>query len=254
MGKLTDKIAIVVGSTSGIGKAIAVRYAKEGATVIVTGRRKERGLMTVEEIESFGGASEFYELDARNIEACYSLIDYVVEKYGKLDIIEYNSGISSLGDFNETVFGNITEKLWDAVFETNLKSAFFMSQKAMPELVKTKGTIIYTSSGAGFSAKNSVSSLAYGASKAAMIQMTKIMALTMAGEGVRVNTIAPGLTETEILSNITDEIKAGLRASVPMNKMVLSEDIADTALFLASEESKMITGQCISVCGGLTIG
>lgn len=253
MGKLEGKVAIVVGSTAGIGQAIAERFAKEGATVIVTGRRDEIGKAVVDEITKAGGKAEFYKLDAKNINACYNLIDTVTDKYGKLDILEYNAGIANIGDHTKTIVGNITEDVWDAIFDINLKSAFFMTQKALPELIKTKGNVIYTSSIGGLSAVNSKTNLPYGGTKAAINYITRNIALNVADKGVRINAVAPGLTETNILADSQPEEIENLRESIPMKRISSVEDIANGVLFLASEEAQAVTGQVFSICGGMCI-
>ncbi len=250
MGKLEGKIAIVVGSTSGIGKAIAERFAKEGATTIITGRRKEIGKTIVDGITKEGGNAEFYKLDVRDINACYGLIETVIDKYGKLDILEYNAGLGNPGKIEETYLGNITPEVWDIIFETNLKSAFFTVQKALPELVKTKGNVIFTASIGGFSAFATRSNIPYGSTKAALLMLMRIVALNMADKHVRVNAVAPGVTETDILTKASQSTIDQLCSEVPMKEMTKPEDVADAALFLASDEASHITGQHIAICGG----
>lgn len=245
--KLKDKVALVVGSTSGIGKTIAEKFASEGAVVIVTGRREEQGNAVVSGIEQNGGRAEFMKLDVTNIQGCKDIIDTIVSKYNKLDILAYNAGIATpcpldTGD----------EKTWDAIMTTNLKSAFFMSQKAIPELEKTKGNIIYTASMIG-TTPNCGNNLAYGASKAGIIHLAKILALDVGPRGVRVNCISPGVTQTDILSNASEEVLARLSASIPMKALCTPESMADAALFLASDDAKFITGQTLSICGGRSI-
>jgi 3-oxoacyl-[acyl-carrier protein] reductase len=251
--KLDGKVAIVVGSTSGIGKAIAERFAAEGATAIITGRRNEEGKKVVDGITKAGGKADFYKVDVRDIKSCYSLIDGVVAKYGKLDILDYNAGIGKLDKLEDTVLGTLTEEVWDAIFDTNLRSAFFMTQKALPELYKTKGSVVYTSSIAGVCPYIAQSTVAYGSTKAAILMMMKAIALNVADKGVRVNAVVPGLTETDIFSSIQPKVLEETKAAIPLKKMAQPKNIADSVLFLVSDEASNITGQYIAVCGGQSI-
>lgn len=254
MGKLEGKVAIVVGSTSGIGKTIGERFAEEGATVIITGRRDEVGKKVVDEITKAGGKADFYKLDVMDIDNCNEVIDAVIAKYGKLDILDYNAGIANVSRSAPPRLGDITEEFWDAILDTNLKSAFFMAQKALPELINTKGNIIFTASLAGTSAMTGKDGIPYGSSKAAVLHMMKMMALNVADKGVRVNAVSPGMTQTDILSTCTPEMLEQLTEVIPLKCISRPQDIANAALFLASDDASQITGQYISICGGASIG
>lgn len=245
--KLKEKVALVVGSTSGIGKSIAEKIASEGALVIITGRREEQGKTIVSEIEEKGGKADFMKLDVTNIQECRDIIDSIVSKHGKLDVLAYNAGIAIPCDIDTG-----DEKTWDAIMTTNLKSAFFMTQKALPELEKVNGSIIYTASMIG-TTPDCGNNIAYGASKAGIIHMAKLIALSTAARGVRVNCVSPGVTKTDILNNASEETLARLSGSIPMSRLGDPEDIANAVLFLASDDAKYITGQTISICGGRSI-
>jgi len=247
---MKDKVVLVVGSTSGIGKSMAEVFAAEGAISIVTGRREEKGKTVVAEIEAKGGKADFIAVDATDLVSSAAAIDKVVEKYKKIDVLIYNAGIApSTKDLN-----SIDEKTWDDVFNTNLKSAFFMIQKALPTLAEAKGNIIFTSSLAGVSAKTAGASVPYGAGKAATAHMVKILALNCAKDGVRVNAVSPGVTMTDILTGVPESIMEFLKSGIPLHMIGEPEDIANAALFLASDKAKFITGQTLCIDGGASIG
>lgn len=241
---LENKVALVVGSTSGIGRGIAKRFAKEGALVIVSGRRADKGKAVAEEIQAAGGKAEFMRMDARVDADQSSVLKEIIRKYGKLDILAYNAGIGPMHDLN------VEEKMWDDILNTNMKGAFFMAQKAIPELKKTKGRILFTTSLAGFSSVVSDAAVAYGTSKAGLMHVTKIIARQVAKDGICVNAISPGLIKTDILNGIPDEIITSMTNVIPLKRIGLPDDIANTAAFLVSGEASYITGQIVSVCGG----
>ncbi len=245
---MNDKVVLVVGSTSGIGKAMAETFANAGAIAIVTGRREALGKEIAANIEAAGGKADFFTVDATNMDSCRALIDDVVAKYGKLDVLVYNAGIASTDNFKTTDEAN-----WDRIMTTNLKAAFFTAQKALPELTKTKGNIIFTSSLAGISAKNAGGGVCYGASKAAMDHMVQILALGAGKDGVRVNAVAPGVTMTDILAACTEETLAYLKKNIPLGILGEPSDIANAALFLADDTARFITGQTLSIDGGASI-
>lgn len=248
MLRMQDKVALVVGSTSGIGKAIAESFAAEGATVIVTGRREEKGQEIVKNIQEKGGVADFYKLDVTDSQNRQDVIDSVVEKYGKIDSFVYNSGTSRTAYFH-----NATEQAWKETMETNLEAAFFMARQVYPALKETKGNMLFTTSAGGVSVRTANGSYAYAASKAALNTVVKMLALELAKDGIRVNAIAPGMTETDILAMATPEAKAYMASIIPLGFIAEPEDIANVALTIASDEGKFVTGQIICVDGGVTI-
>lgn len=248
--EMKDRIVLVVGSTSGIGKAMAELFAAEGAVSIVTGRREDRGRAVVAEIEATGGKADFFTVDVTKIEESAAVIDKVIDKYGKIDVLIYNAGIAPPA---RDIY-SIDERTWDSVFDTNLKAAFFICQKAVPELAKTKGSILFTSSLAGVSAKTAGSAVPYGAGKAGVSHMVKILALTCAKQGVRVNAVAPGVTMTDILTGVPEQTINYLKSGIPLNMIGEPKDIANAALFLASDQARFITGQTLCIDGGASIG
>ena len=248
---MKEKVVLVVGSTSGIGKAMVETFAREGAIAIVTGRREALGREIVSEIEAKGQKADFFKLDATDLEQCVNLIDSVVEKYGHLDTLVYNAGVASPAKADIADVAN-----WDKVMDTNLKACYYMVEKALPELQKVKGSVVVTSSLAGLSPRTTAnaSSIAYAASKAAMSHMVKIIALHAAGTGVRVNAVAPGVTMTDIIRNLNEDMLAALKGNIPLHIIGEPEDIAEGALFLASDKARFITGQILCIDGGASIG
>lgn len=247
--KMNGKVAIVVGSTSGIGKAMAQVFAAAGATVIVTGRREEHGQKVVSEIEATGGKADFFKLDVRDLDAMPVFIQQVYEKYGRIDTFLYNAGIAPIAHLEDT-----TEETWDAVYNTNLKPSFFAMRKVLPILAKTKGSVILTGALSGFSAVNAGPAYAYATCKAAIDHLVRLLALEAAKSGVRVNSVAPGVTMTDILTGVPESTMNRLKSKIPLNMLAMPEDIAKAALFLASEDARFITGQTICVDGGASIG
>ncbi|MCD8078545.1 MAG: SDR family oxidoreductase [Lachnospiraceae bacterium] len=248
---MKDKIVLVIGSTSGIGKAVAESFAKEGATAILTGRREELGKSIETKIREKGQKADFFRLDATDLQQCVSLIDKVVEKYGRLDTLVYNAGVATPCDTDIS-----SEKNWDMVMNTNLKAAYYMIEKALPVLAEGKGSVVMTSSLAGISARTNTNatSIAYATSKAAMSHMVKIIALQTAESGVRVNAVAPGVTMTDIIRNLDKKLLEVLEKSIPLQMIGEPEDIAEAILFLASDKARFITGQILSIDGGASLG
>lgn len=250
MGKLDGKVTIIVGSTSGMGEASARLFAKEGATVIVTGRRENLGKEIAESINADGGKADFFKLDCSVLQECYDVVDYTIEKYGKLDILLYNSGVSVLKNPEDGTLENSTVEEWDYLMDVNTKNAFFMSKYALPYIKETKGNLLYTSSGAGIDAIVPQHTIIYAMTKAALNHMVRLLAYNVAPDGVRVNAICPGLTNTPIIAQAPQEVVDQVTASIPLRKMAQPEDMAKTLLFLASDDACSITGRTIPVDNG----
>lgn len=245
--KLKDRVAIVVGSTSGIGKAMAEAYAAEGAKVVITGRRKEIGDQIVNDLTKAGFQASFYQIDVTDPKQCESLIEDTVKKYNRLDILVNNAGIAKAASMEE-----LDLDLWDATYNTNIRSYFVLTKAALPHLQKSgKGNIIFTSSLASIKAFDQ--QFAYGSTKSAVSQFAKMIAVSYADKGVRSNAIAPGVINTEILAGAPKEYIQEIADGIPMKKLGEPEDIAKLAVFLASDDSSYITGQVISICGGASV-
>lgn len=246
---LKDKVVLVVGATSGIGKGIAEVAAKEGAMVVLTGRRRESGEAIAAAIRETGGKAEFLQMDVLNLPSCYAAIDSLIAKHGKLDTLFYNAGVC----YYPVNIDNGTEEQWDAMFNTNTRSAFFLLQKVMPELEKTKGSAVFTSAAAGVSCGNGGGEAVYAASKAALNHMIEVVAMAVAKRGVRLNAVCPGPVITDIFKDMPKEAYPYLAKTTPMNVLLEPEDLGNAAVFLASDNARYITGQIVGVDGGMTL-
>lgn len=245
MGKLDNKVIITVGATSGIGEAAARLFAKEGAISILTGRRTENGEKIAAEIVSDGYKAEYIHLDVNDYDEQKSVLQTVASKYGRIDVLYYNAGISGNQDWD-----TMTPEFWDTNLDTDLKSLFFMTQAALPYLKESKGNILYTTSTAGVDAKQAGTGVAYASAKAGVCSLTRQLGLNFAQYGIRVNAIAPGVTLTPILDGLPEDVMDWLRKGVPLGFIAEPIDQAYAALFLVSDEAKYITGQVLVVAGG----
>jgi len=245
---LTDKVAIVTGGGSGIGKGISLAFALAGADVVVAGRRTEVLDKAVREIEAMGRRSVAVPTDVIQADQVQSLVRQTVDRFGRIDILVNNAGGAAAWPLEK-----MSPRGWDIVLAINLKGTFLCSQavgKVMAE--QKKGKIINISSVAGLRA--SAGSAHYGAAKAGVINLTKSLAALWAGDNVNVNCIAPGLIDTEAVRpalNLEDPEKMKERAkAIPLGRVGQPEDIAYAAVFLASPASNFITGQTLVVDGG----
>lgn len=245
--KLQDRVAIVVGSTSGIGKAVASRFAEQGAKVVVTGRRKERGDAIVSELKEKGYEATFIMVDVNEPEQCKALIEGTVEKYGGIDILVNNAGIAKASTMED-----LDLQLWDDTYNTNIRSYFVLTKEALPYLLKSEfGNILFTTSMAAIKAFDQ--QFAYGSTKSAVAHFMRMLAVSYAPQGLRVNAIAPGVIDTDILANAPEGYIEAIAEGIPMKRLGKVEEIANLALFLVSDEASYITGQQISCCGGSSV-
>lgn len=247
--RLDGKVAIVTGATSGIGKASAELFAAEGAKVVVAGRNRERGTTVVDEIKDRGGDAIFVAVDMLEPDDLDRLLKTTIEAYGRLDILFNNAGIAQSYPLE-----SFKEEDWDYVMRTNLRAPFLMSKKAIPYLRRTRGTVLNTASISGL--RPDPMGYAYNTSKAALIMMTRVLAKDFAADGIRANALCPGVTETPILQGgdeRTQNAIAALIKVIPMGRLADPADIAKAALFLVSDDASYITGQALTVDGGLTL-
>jgi 3-oxoacyl-[acyl-carrier protein] reductase len=251
MKLLTGKVAIVTGAARGIGAAIALKLAAQGAHIAftyVSDTSAEKANSLVAEIEKLGVKAKAYKTNAADFTACESFVNEVVASFGTVDICVNNAGISK-----DNLLLRMTPEQWDDVINTNLKSIYNMTKHVIRPMMKAKsGSIINMSSIIGIRGNAGQSS--YAASKAGVIGFTKSIALEIGSRNIRCNAIAPGFVETDMTHylNEGDAGKAFLD-KIPLGRFGKAEEIANTTLFLASDLSSYITGQVISACGGLNI-
>jgi D-sorbitol dehydrogenase (acceptor) len=254
--KLQNKVAIVTGGAQGMGRAICLRYAQEGASVVVADLNLAGAQKVVDEIMGAGGQAAAVQVDVRNQEQVQRMVDTAVEQLGGLDILVNNAGVGKIIPFLET-----TEKDWDFMFDINCKGLLWCSQAAARQMIQQGrgGKIINLASQAGRRGEALV--LAYCASKACVISMTQSMALALAEYKINVNAIAPGIVDTpfweevdrqfaKLLNMEIGEPKRKFSAMIPLGRIEQPEDVAGVAAFLASADADYMTQQCINVDGG----
>lgn len=245
---LENQVALVTGASRGIGQAIAMALASQGATVIVNyNGSEERAKATVAQIETEGGKAEAVRCNVADFTACGQMMADVIKHYGRLDILVNNAGIT-----RDNLLMKMNEEDFDAVLDTNLKGAFNCIKHVSRQMLKQRsGRIISISSVSGV--MGNAGQANYSASKAGIIGLTKAAARELASRGITVNAIAPGFIQTEMTQVLSDAVKAAATEQIPMKHFGETEDIAQTALFLASENAKYITGQVICVDGGMAM-
>jgi 3-oxoacyl-[acyl-carrier protein] reductase len=245
---LKGKIALITGAAQGIGKGIALEYAKQGATVAFTVRKlDERSEALVNEIATIGGTAKAYAADASNFTSAAEVIAEIMKDFGRIDILVNNAGITKDG-----LLMRMTEEQWDMVINTNLKSAFNYIHANTPIMMKQRaGSIINMTSIVGITGNAGQAN--YAASKAGMIGLTKSVAKELGSRGVRVNAIAPGFIATEMTGVLNEDTKKQWILNIPLRREGKVEDVANVAVFLGSDMASYVTGQVISCCGGLNI-
>ncbi|MBQ2417013.1 MAG: 3-oxoacyl-[Alistipes sp.] len=248
MGLLDGKVALVTGARKGIGKAVALKFAEQGADVAISCRElNDTVLATVAELEQYGTRVKAYASDAADFEQSHALVESVVADFGRIDILVNNAGITK-----DSLMLRMTEEQWDAVINTNLKSAFNFVHAVTPVMARQRGgSIINMSSVVGVS--GNAGQCNYSASKAGMIGLTKSIAKEMGSRGIRANAIAPGFIDTDMTAKLSDDMREQWVKSIPLRRGGTPEDVANVALFLASDLSSYVTGQVVNCCGGMNI-
>lgn len=246
MGLLTGKTAIITGASKGIGRAIAFRYAEEGANIAFTYLSSvEQGKALEEELTSKGVKAKGYRSDASDFAQAEKLINDVIAEFGSIDILVNNAGITQ-----DTLLLRMTEAMWDQVIAVNLKSCFNTVKAATKQLMKQKsGSIINMTSVVGL--KGNAGQANYAASKAGIIGFTKSIALELGSRGIRSNAVAPGFIETEMTAKLDEKTVQSWRDAIPLKRGGRPEDVADACVFLGSDMSSYISGQVIQVDGGM---
>ena len=248
MNLLKDKVAIVTGAGRGIGRAIALKYAQEGANVVITDLKIDETVEAfIEELKGLGIKAKAYASNAANFDDAHKLIEEVLADFGRVDVLVNNAGITRDG-----LMMRMTEEQWDLVINVNLKSAFNLIHAVTPVMLKQKsGSIINMASVVGVSGNAGQTN--YSASKAGMIGLAKSIAKELGSRGVRANAIAPGFIITDMTHALSDEVRKQWEAQIPLRRGGTPEDVANVATFLASELSSYVTGQTIHVCGGMNM-
>jgi len=246
MNLLEGKTTLITGAFRGIGSAIALKFAGEGANVAISDIAGVENAKPLEkELLKAGIKVECYSSDASDLSASEKLIENVVSDFGSLDVLVNNAGITKDG-----LLMRMTEEQWDAVISVNLKSVFNLTKAALPTLMRQRsGSIINISSVVGI--RGNAGQANYAASKAGIIGFTKSVALELGSRNIRSNAIAPGFIETEMTAKLDQKVVEEWRKAIPLKRGGTPEDVADCAAFLASDLSKYITGQVIQVDGGM---
>ncbi len=251
MKLLAGKTAIVTGAARGIGEAIAIKFAEQGASVAFTyisDGSAEKGKALEEKLTSLGVKAKAYQSNAGDYPACEIFVNDVLKEFGRIDICVNNAGISK-----DNLLLRMTPEQWDDVIQTNLKSVFNMTKQVIRPMMKARmGSIINMSSVIG--EMGNAGQCSYAASKAGVIGFTKSIAKELGSRNIRCNAIAPGFIETDMTGYLKDGEGADkYKADIPLGRFGTTEDIANVSLFLASDMSSYVTGQVISACGGLNI-
>lgn len=246
MGLLTGKVALITGATRGIGRAIALKFAAEGADVAFTYRSQHEAAQSlIAEIETLGAKAKGYASDAADFSQAHEVTGEVIKEFGHIDILVNNAGITKDG-----LMMRMDEKQWDAVISTNLKSAFNFTNACIPAMARQrKGSIINMSSVVGV--YGNAGQCNYSASKAGLIGLAKSIAKEMGPRGIRANCIAPGFIMTDMTSALPEKVREEWEKTIPLRRGGTPEDVANVALFLASDLSSYVSGQVINCCGAM---
>ena len=246
MKLLEGKVALITGAGRGIGKAVAMRFAEQGADIAFTDLELSEGVLATQaELEQFGVRVKAYASNAADFEQSHAVVEQIMSDFGRIDILVNNAGITKDG-----LMLRMTEAQWDAVINVNLKSAFNFVHAVVPVMSRQRGgSIINMSSVVGVS--GNAGQCNYSASKAGMIGLAKSIAKEMGSRGIRANCIAPGFIITEMTGQLSEEIREQWAKAIPLRRGGTPEDVANVALFLASDLSSYVSGQVIHCCGGM---
>ena len=245
MAQLEGRIAIVTGAARGIGQAIAVKLASEGADIALCDVEKDWLTETAGLIAATGRRVECFAVDVSNGAAVQAAVDQIAEKFGKIDILVNNAGIT-----RDTLLIRMSEEDWDKVLQVNLKGAFlFTKAVARPMMKQRAGAIVNVASIIGLI--GNAGQCNYAASKAGLIALTKSVAKELAARNIRANAVAPGFIKTKMTEKLTEDIQKKMLEAIPLGRFGLPEDVANVVLFLASDAASYVTGQVLTVCGGM---
>ena len=245
--RLKDKVALITGGARGIGQAIAMTFAREGADIVVADVNLEIAQKTASEIEGLGRKAMALEMDVTNYDLVEEGVNKILDKMGKVDILVNNAGITK-----DNLVLRMSQADWDAVINVNLKGTFNCIKAVSRPMVKQRsGRIISIASIIGLMGNPGQAN--YAASKAGIIALTKTVAKELASRNINANAVAPGFIQTEMTAKLPEEIKKKMLEAIPLGKLGTPEDVANVCLFLASQESSYITGQTITIDGGMVM-
>ncbi len=245
--RLKDKVALITGAGGGIGEATAIMFAGQGAKIGVQDINEEGAAKVVAAIVDAGGEAIAVVGDITDKAACERMVQAVVDKFGKLDVLINNAGINK-----DSMVKKMSEEKWDAVIDVNLKGTFLMCQAALGPMSEAGGGKIVNTASIGV--LGNIGQANYSASKAGVIGLTKTLSLEFARPKISVNCVAPGATETQMTAGIPEEIKKGISSKIPMRRFADPKEIASAHLFFASDDSSYVTGQVLFVDGGISVG
>jgi 3-oxoacyl-[acyl-carrier protein] reductase len=252
--RLKDKVALITGGAAGIGKATAIKFAAEGAMVVICDVNEEAGQATAAQL---GPDAAFYKVNVADRQAVQTWVDDVVARYGHVDILVNNAGILRDNQLVRWKDGQLVKQMpeaeFDLVIAVNLKGVFNCAQAVAPQMIKQGGGVILNASSV-VGLDGNFGQTNYVATKAGVIGMTKVWARELGKYNIRVNAVAPGFTATEILAAMPEKVLEGMIARTPLGRMGQPEDIANAYLFLASDEASFISGAVLRVDGGLVVG
>lgn len=245
--RLTEKVAIVTGGGSGIGRQTVLTFAKEGAKVMIADIDYVAGEETLAMVEAIGGDAMFQQVEISKKQSVEDMVNTTVNVFGKVDILINNAGVTK-----DKMLGALTPKDWYSVIDVNLTGVMFCAQAVLPHMIEQGGgKIINTSSIAGV--YGNIGQTNYAASKAGIIGLTKAWAKELGRKGINVNAVAPGIIETRMISTLPQEVAEKMTQLIPLNRLGKPEDVAHAYLFLASDEANFINGTVLHVDGGMVI-
>ncbi|MHB8107718.1 MAG: beta-ketoacyl-ACP reductase [Candidatus Cryosericum sp.] len=254
---LQDKVAIVTGGAAGIGRATAKRFAEEGARVAIWDMNAEAGAKTLAELKQMGIAATFQQVNVTETEAVERAVAEVMEKWGAVDVLVNNAGITRDGQlvkFKEgVVTGMMSDANFDAVIDVNLKGVFVVTRAVAPTMIKQGHGVILSASSV-VAANGNFGQTNYAATKAGLIAMTKTWSRELGKYGIRVNAVAPGFIMTDMVAAMPEKVLEGMVAHTPMGRIGAPEDVANAYVWLASDQAAFVHGSTLAVDGGIVLG